>query len=314
MRGRGQGGCQPGRVAVTDVVRPSNAVAAALAASRPVVALETSVLAQGLPRPRNLEVAMAMSLTVRRSGAEPGWIWIEDGAIAIGGDERDLRTLCESDGVAKVARRDLPMALARKGLGATTVSATLWSARRAGIEVMATGGIGGVHLGSADVSADLLEMARVPGTVVCSGPKSIVDPAATLEKLEELGIGVLGYGCDLLPFFVVRETQLPLEHRADSPQEVAAAVRVRQALGVESGLLVCNPIPGDQALDPTDVAAAVESCLRRARDRRVVGKAVTPFLLSCMAESTGGRSLEANVALLVDNARLAGEVSAAMAG
>jgi pseudouridine-5'-phosphate glycosidase len=190
----------------------------------------------------------------------------------------------------------------------------LWAAAAAGIEVAATGGIGGVHLGSGDVSADLLELARTPGTLVCSGPKSIVDPGATLERLEELGVAVVGYRCDRLPFFVVRDVGLPLEHRVQTPEEVAAFAAARAALGVDSTLLVCNPIAEDAALEADEVDAAVRTCVGRASDRGVSGKALTPFLLSCMAEVTDGRSLEANLSLLRSNAGLAGRIASALAG
>jgi pseudouridine-5'-phosphate glycosidase len=226
------------------------------------------------------------------------------------GDERaDASRLCQPGNAAKVARRDLPMALASGGLAATTVSATLWAAHAAGIEVMATGGIGGVHRRSGDVSADLMEMARTPGTLICSGPKSIVDPQATMERIEELGIGVIGYGCDRLPFFLVRDSGLPLEHRAEDPQTVAAVAAARASLGVRSALLVCNPIPGGHAMDASEVAAAADACEERAAAEGVTGKSLTPFLLGCLAELTGGRSLEANLALLTANAGLAGEVA-----
>lgn len=299
-----------------DVLVVATAVRRALDRGRPVVALETSVLAQGLPPPRNLECAASMSAAIRDRGAEPAWTWVDAGALRVGfeDEERDLARLAEPGAAAKVARRDLPMAVAGGGLGATTVSTTLWTARRAGVEVMATGGVGGVHPGSGDVSADLLEMARVPGTVVCSGPKSIVDPAATLERLEELGVGVLGYRCDRLPFFLVRESALPLEHRADDPAAVAAAAAARAALGVRSALLVCNPIPEADALPPETVAAAVRACLARAEAEGVAGKVVTPFLLSCLARETGGASLEANLSLLASNAALAADVAVALAG
>jgi pseudouridine-5'-phosphate glycosidase len=288
----------------------------ALAEGRPVVALETSVLAQGLPPPRNLEAARAMSAAVRAAGAEPAWVWVDAGMVIAGfGDERaDAERLCQPGTAAKVARRDLPMALASGGLGATTVSATLWAAHRAGIEVMATGGIGGVHRRSGDVSADLMQMAGTPGTVVCSGPKSIVDPQATLERLEELGIGVVGYGCDRLPFFLVRDAGLPLEHRADDPGAVAAMATARADLDIPSALLVCNPIPVEASLDAGEVAAAVAACEDRAAAAGVAGKALTPFLLGCLAERTEGQSIEANLALLESNARLAGEVGMAISG
>jgi pseudouridine-5'-phosphate glycosidase len=253
-----------------------------------------------------------MSSAVLEAGAVPAWIWIDLGAIRVGAEPDDLARLCGSDRVAKVARRDLPMAVASGGLGATTVSATLWAAARAGIDVMATGGIGGVHLGSGDVSADLLEMARIPGTVVCSGPKSIVDPAATLEKLEELGVAVVGYECDRLPFFLVRETDLSLEHRADEPGDVARLAMARSSLGIDSAILVCNPIRAEDGLDRTRIEAAVHECVERAGSEGIAGKAVTPFLLSCLADATEGASLEANLSLLRDNAALAARIAKAM--
>lgn len=289
-------------------------VARALDQGGPVVALETSVLAQGLPAPRNAEAAGSMETAVRAGGAIPGWVWIADGDIRVGFEPGELdRVLATGrERPAKVARRDLPMAVTSGGTGATTVSATLWAAHHAGIEVMATGGIGGIHPGSGDVSADLLEMARTPGTVVCSGPKSIVDPAATLERLEELGVGVIGYRCDQLPFFLVADSGLPLEHRADDPGQVAGVSRARAELGVRSALLVCNPIPAEAAMDGADVDAAVGYCLARAESGHITGKDVTPFLLSCLVERTEGRSLEANLALLRSNAELAGQVAAAL--
>ncbi len=295
--------------APVDLAEP---VRAALEAGRPVVALETSVLAQGLPRPHNLEAARSMSAAVLRGGAEPAWVWVDAGALRLGATEQELEHLSSGRAAVKVARRDLPMALAGGRLGATTVSATLWAARAAGIEVAATGGIGGVHPGSGDVSADLLELARTPGTLVCSGPKSIVDPFATLERLEELGIGVIGYRCDRLPFFLVREAPLELEHRAESPADVAAAARGRRSLGIETTLLVCNPVPEGAALPAEEVERAVGLCLARADREGVRSKAVTPFLLSCIGEETEGRSIRSNLALLESNAALAGQVAAAI--
>jgi pseudouridylate synthase len=297
---------------MSEALSPSEDVRAAAAEGRPLVALETSVLAQGLPPPRNLEAAERMGAAIRDAGAEPAWIWVDRGAVRIGAGFEELRRLADPGRALKVARRDLPMAVGMGRLGATTVSATLWAAHAAGIEVMATGGIGGVHPGSGDVSADLFELAGTPGTVVCSGPKSIVDPVATVERLEELGVGVLGYRCDRLPFFLVRESDLPLEHRVDKPAEVAAAARARRALGMGSALLVCNPIPEAHAMDEAEVVKQVDYCARRAAAESVIGKALTPFLLACLGEATGGRSLEANLALLESNARLAGEIAAAL--
>jgi pseudouridine-5'-phosphate glycosidase len=284
------------------------AIREALDTGRPLVALETSVLTHGLPEPHNRGAAEAMDRAIRDRGAEPAWVWTDAGTLWIGATGHDLERLMADD-AAKVARRDLPMTLAAGGLGGTTVSATLWAAHRAGIEVLATGGIGGVHPKTGDVSADLLELARTPGTVVCSGPKSILDPAATLERLEELGVGILGYRCDRLPFFIVREVDLPLEHRADEPGQVAAAVRSRRDLGVASALLVCNPCPPEAGLPAEEVAAAVERATASAEAEGVSGKRTTPFLLARLAEETGGRSLQANVALLEANARLATEIA-----
>lgn len=298
---------------MTDPVVLSDEVRAALAAGSPVVALETSVVAQGLPKPRNLEAATAMGRAIRDRGAVPAWIGVDRWALRIGLSEGDLARFGEGTGVAKVARRDLPVAVARGGPGATTVSATLWAAHRAGIEVAATGGIGGVHPGGGDVSADLLELGRTPALLVCSGPKSIVDPGATLERLEELGVAVLGYRCSLLPAFLVRETDLPLEDRVDSPAEAAAVARARRDLGIQSALLLCNPVPREAAMAAEDVRAAVAECEARAEREGVRGREVTPFLLSCLAERTGGASVEANVALLASNAGLAAEIAVGLA-
>lgn len=286
----------------------SPAVREALEGGRPVVALETSVLSQGLPEPWNRRAAEAMEAAIREQGAEPGWVWAGDGAVRVGADTRSLEVLL-TGGAHKAARRDLPMAVAGHALGAATVSATLWAAHQAGIEVAATGGIGGVHPGSGDVSADLLELARTPGTLVCSGPKAILDPAATVERLEELGVGMLGYRCDLLPFFFVREVPLPLEHRADHPEAVAETARARRELGVESSLLVCNPCPQEAALPADQIEAVVTRCAKRMHTDGITGKRLTPALLACLAEETGGATLKANLALLEDNARLAARVA-----
>jgi pseudouridine-5'-phosphate glycosidase len=196
-------------------------------------------------------------------------------------------------------------------MGATTVSSTIWAAHRAGIAVAATGGIGGVHPGTGDVSADLLELARTPMLVVCSGPKSIVDPFATAERLDELGVGVAGYRCDRMPFFLVAEAPIDLDQRIDEPGEAAALVRATEMVGT-AAVLLCNPVPDGSVMDEREVADAVRACEAKAAEAGVRGRAVTPFLLSCLAERTGGASLESNLALLESNARLAGEVAAAV--
>ena len=279
-----------------------------------VVALETSVIGQGLPVPENRECIERMSAAIRAAGAVPAWIGVVDGTVTVGLSEEQLARFAEPGVATKVARRDYPVAVASGALGATTVSATVWAAAKAGIEIAATGGIGGVHPGDdPDVSADLLELARTPGLLVCSGPKSIIDPAATAEKLEELGVALVGYGVDRLPFFLARETSVELEHRTDTPDEAAAMVRAASDLGVATTILLCNPVPGPDAMDGDEVAAAVAEAEVRAERNGVHGKERTPFLLTALAEITGGRSLRANLALLEDNARVAGLVAAALA-
>lgn len=298
---------------MTGPIRLSEEVAEALAGGRPVVALETSVLAQGLPVPQNDEAARTMAGAIRATGGVPAWIAVDGGEVRIGVGDADLARLTVPGAAAKVARRDLPMVVASGGLGATTVSAASWAAHRAGIDVLATGGIGGVHRGSGDVSADLLELAATPILVVCSGPKSIVDPEATMERLEELGVSVLGYRSDRLPFFVARHADVLLEHHVDTPGAAAAVILALRRLGLGSSVVLCNPVPAGVALDQDVVADAVRACEEAAVRRGVRGKEVTPFLLSCLAERTGGQSLRANLSLLECNAGLAAEVASALA-
>jgi pseudouridine-5'-phosphate glycosidase len=237
------------------------------------------------------------------------------GEVVVGLSADELRAFAEPGNATKVARRDLPLAIAAGGLGATTVSSTIWAAHRAGIRVGATGGIGGVHPkngdGSGDVSADLIELARTPVLLVCSGPKSIVDPVATAERLEELGVGVVGYACWRLPFFLVREAPVDLDDRVNEPAEAARIARALGELDAAAAVLLCNPVPEAFAMDARLVEDAVRACERIAEREGIRGKTVTPFLLSCLSERTDGESLEANLALLESNARLAGEVAAA---
>jgi pseudouridylate synthase len=293
----------------------SDEVALAVATGAPIVALETSVIGQGLPYPRNLECIERMGGAIRNAGAVPAWTGIVDGAIRAGLERQELRRFAESGAAMKVARRDIPVALAAGALGATTVSAMIWTAHRAGIAIAATGGIGGVHPGShADVSADLLELARTPVLLVCSGAKSIVDPVLTAEKLEELGIAIVGYGVDRLPFFLAREAPVELEHRVDTPHEAAAVARAQRATGVTAAVLVCNPIPAEHAMEVDEVLAATRAAQERAAREGIAGKALTPFLLADLADETGGRSLESNLALLEDNGRVAAEIAFALSG
>ena len=299
----------PGAFLVSEEVR------SALADEVGVVALETSVIGQGLPAPRNWECVERMGDAVRASGAIPAWIGVVDGSVVVGLTQGQLRLFAEPGRASKVARRDYPMAVANGDLGATTVSATIWAAAEAGIAVSATGGIGGIHPGDdPDVSADLLELARTPGLLVCSGPKSMIDPVATAEKLEELGVVLVGYGVDRLPFFLAREASVELEHRVETPAEAAALVRAATTLGGRSTILLCNPIPAEHAMDAAEVAAASRGAETLAEREGIHGKVRTPFLLAALAEITDGRSLEANLELLQDNARVAGLVAMATAG
>lgn len=302
-----------------DVLTIADEVREALAGSIGVVALETSVIGQGLPSPRNEECVRRMSRAIRGAGGVPAWIGAADGSVIVGLGESELMRFCEPGMATKVARRDFPMAIGSRALGATTVSATIWAAAKAGVRVGATGGIGGVHPGrsageSADISADLLELARTPGLLVCSGPKSIIDPVATAEKLEELGVAIIGYGVDRLPFFLASEAPVELEHRVDTPAEAASMLASALALGVRSTVVVCNPVPPAMAMAADEVAYAAHQAERRADKAGAFGKSRTPFLLTALAELTDGRSLEANLALLEDNARVAAEIAVVYAG
>ena len=289
-------------------------VRAALGGGRPVVALETSVIGQGLPHPRNLECIDRMAGAIHAAGAVPAWVGVLSGEVVVGLSDEELGPFTEPGRAEKVARRDLPAACARGGPGATTVSATIWAAAREGIRVSATGGIGGVHPGERlDVSADLMELSRTPGLLVCSGPKSIVDPVATAERLEELGVSVVGYGVDRLPFFLAREAPVELEHRVDSPEEAAAALAASISLETRSVLLLCNPIAAASAMDADEVAAAVQRCEEGAEHEGVHGRDRSPYLLHCLARETDGRSLAANLVLLESNAALAGSIASAFA-
>lgn len=291
-----------------EVLRLGEEVRDARRDGRPLVALETSVLSHGLQPHAARRARSDMDEAVRKGEAVPAWTWVGGGALHLGATDDELDALIDGS-PSKVARRDLPAAVAEGGLGGTTVSATVWAARRTGVEVAATGGIGGVHPGRSDVSADLVELARTPVALVCSGPKSILDPEATLERIEELGVSVVGYRCDRLPFFLVRETDLPLEHRVENAARVAAIVNARRALGVESAVLVAKPVPEEAALAGDVVRTAVDACRQRAEAEGIRGSALTPYLLRCLAERTGGAAVEANLALLAANAAVAAEVA-----
>ena len=289
-------------------------VAAALAARRAVVALESTVIAHGLPRPQNLAAARALEEEVRGLGSTPATIAIADGQAVVGTDDALLVRLAEDPSVAKVSLRDLAPVLARRGLGATTVAATVEIAARAGIAVMATGGIGGVHRGgerSFDESADLEAIARHPVCVVCAGAKLVLDLALTLERLETLGVPVVGYGTDELPAFYVRSSGLRLEHRVEDA--LAAARVAREQLARGAGIVIAVPIAAGDALDRREAEAEVARAVQAAERQRIRGAALTPFLLGQLSEATGGRSLAANLLLLRANARVAAQIALALA-
>ena len=296
---------------MSELVLPSEEVGDALASGRAVVALETSVIGQGLPPPRNIECAQRMNAAIRASGATPAWTAVVESEVRIGLTDRELEAFADPGRSSKVARRDIAFAVANGHLGATTVSATIWAASQVGVRICVTGGIGGVHTRRGDVSADLLELSRTSVMVVCSGPKSIVDPIATVERLDELGIATVGYRTDLLPFFVVSAADVEVDHRVDDAAAAARLVRAQESLRSAAAILLCNPVPTAFALDAVAVANAVRACENDAERDGIRGNAVTPFLLSCLAARTDGSSLEANLALLESNARLAGEVAVA---
>jgi len=289
-------------------------VAGALAARRPVVALESTVIAHGLPRPMNLETALGMESEVRGAGATPATIAVADGAAVVGADAALLARLANDDRVTKVSLRDLAPVLARRGLGATTVATTVEIAARAGINVMATGGIGGVHRGaqrSFDESADLEAIARNAVCVVCAGAKLVLDLELTLERLETLGVPVIGYGTDELPAFYVRSSGLRLPYRVDDA--LAAARIAREQLARGAGMVIAVPIAAADALDRHEAEAEVARAIDAAEAAGVRGAALTPYLLGALGEATGGRSLRANVSLLRQNARVAAQIALALA-
>jgi len=289
-------------------------VATALRAGRPVVALESTVIAHGLPRPQNLETARAMEAAVREEGVVPATIAIMDGRLVAGLSSEQLATFAATDGIVKVSRADLAAALAARQTGATTVAATMLIASRAGIRVFATGGIGGVHRGaelSFDISADLPEIARTPVAVVCAGAKAILDLPRTLEVLETFGVPVTGFRTIKFPAFYVEDSGLPLQTRVDTPVEAAHLMRIHWEMGLSSGIVFCNPPPSASALRKQEVDAWITQALQSAAAAGIRGKAVTPYLLNYLAKASHGQTLETNIALLVNNARVAAQIAKA---
>lgn len=291
-------------------------VAAALAANKPVVALESTVITHGLPYPQNVATAVSMAAAVREGGAVPATIAIIQGQIHVGLTADQLEYLGTRAGTAvrKCSRRDIPLAVAGREDGATTVAGTMILAHQAGIPIFATGGIGGVHRGHPfDVSADLTELGRTPITVVSSGAKSILDLPATREVLETNGVPVIGYGSDTMAAFFSRSSGLPVDIRLDTPEAVAAVIQAHRALALQSGILVTVPVPEAEAFDPEMAEAAIAQATREADEAGIHGPASTPWLLRRVVELTDGRSLQANVALLRNNGRIAGAIAGALA-
>lgn len=288
-------------------------VRVALETKQPVVALESTVIAHGLPRPQNLETARKIEQIVRTGGALPATIAILTGESHVGLADGELELLAYKDEIRKLSVRDLAIAVARQWNGATTVASTMWIAHRAGIKVFATGGIGGVHRGTLpDVSADLPQLAHTPMIVVCSGAKIVLDLPATREWLETNSVTIVGYECDELPAFYSRSSGLPIDVRCNSPEEVVEIYQAQQQLGLHSALLVTVPVPFEAEVDGALLGKVLGDSLEQAVRDHVSGREVTPFLLARMAERSEGATLRANIALLENNARVAAQISRAL--
>ncbi|MDH3714518.1 MAG: pseudouridine-5'-phosphate glycosidase [Gammaproteobacteria bacterium] len=303
---------------MTEYLSIAPEVSVALAAGQPVVALESTIIAQGMPWPDNAETAMAVADAVRDAGATPATVAVIDGRLRVGLEAREIEMLARGGSqIRKCSRRDLPLAVAAGAHGATTVAATMIVANLAGIKVFATGGIGGVHRGaqqSMDVSADLQELARTSVAVVCAGAKAILDLRLTLEYLETYGVPVIGYGTDVLPAFYVRDSGLGLDAHFDTPAEVAAVLQAKWSLGLAGGVVIANPVPEAYALDPDWIEQLTAQALSEAAADGIGGNDATPYLLRRVAELSNGKSLRSNVELVLNNARLGAAVASALSG
>jgi pseudouridine-5'-phosphate glycosidase len=289
-------------------------VSAALAEKKAVVALESTVIAHGLPYPQNIETALSLEKNVRARGAIPATIAVFDGEFCVGLNETQIERLATEKDIRKISRRDLPIAAARRLNCATTVATTAFIAHRAGIKIFATGGIGGVHRGyDWDVSADLPELAGTPLTIVCSGAKIVLDLPATREWLETHGVSVLGWQTDELPAFYSSKSGLAVDERVDTALEVAAVAKARDALKLQNAILLTVPVPAEFEIETAELEAILAESLKLAAEKNVSGKEITPFLLAQMSARSGGRTLRANIALLENNARTAAMVATALA-
>ena len=304
------------QVPQSSYVKVSPEVAEALAAGRAVVALESTIITHGMPYPQNLEMAGKVEAIVRAGGAVPATIAIMDGAFRVGLADADLSKLAETGAkAAKASRRDVAALLNTGATAGTTVATTMMAAEMAGIQIFATGGIGGVHRGaeaSFDISADLEELSRTPVAVVCAGAKAILDIAKTLEVLETKGVPVIGYGTDDFPAFWTRSSGYPVDHRVDTPEAMAALIETQFSLGL-GGVLIGNPVLAEDALDPDMIAATIEAAIVDADRDGIGGKALTPYLLKRIFELTGGKSLVSNIALVENNAKVAAAIAVALA-
>ncbi|HAY47553.1 pseudouridine-5'-phosphate glycosidase [uncultured Thalassospira sp.] len=302
---------------MSDYIDIAPEVAAALASGKPVVALESTIISHGMPYPQNLETAQAVEQDVRDNGAIPATIAVIGGRCKIGLSPEELEYFAKGSDILKLSRRDIPYCIAKKRDGATTVSATMILAEKAGIRVFATGGIGGVHrdlAGNFDVSADLTELGKTSVAVVCAGAKAILDIPKTLEHLETLGVPVIAYGTDEFPAFYSVESGHKAPLRLDSPEDLAAFLKSKWEFGLEGGAVIGNPPEADKALAREAIEGAIDDALAEAQKKGIHGRDVTPFLLARVTQLTEGKSLEANIALVRNNARLGAKIAVAMAG
>ena len=299
------------------LITPSAEVAKALSEGAPIVALESTIITHGMPYPQNLEVARQVEADVRAAGAVPATMAVLNGTLRAGLDDSELEALAKAKGVAKLSRADIAACIAMGGTGATTVAATMIAARLAGVHVFATGGIGGVHKGaelSFDISADLMELAQTPVTVVAAGAKAILAIPKTLEVLETQGVPVIAYGQDDMPAFWSRESGISAPLRMDTAAQIAASHRLRGEMGIPGGQLIGNPIPQDAEIDAATLAPIIARAQADAQTHGITGKGVTPYLLQRIFELTDGKSLTANIALVRNNARLAAEIAQHLVG
>lgn len=294
-------------------IKVSQEVKEALEQGKPVVALESTIISHGMPYPKNVETALLVEQTIRDNGAIPATVAIIDGVCTIGCNKEEIEHLGKAGlSVTKTSRRDIPVVVSKGLDGATTVASTMILAAMAGIKVFATGGIGGVHRGAEktmDISADLEELARTPVNVVCAGAKSILDLGLTLEYLETKGVAVIGYGTDELPAFFTRKSGYKVSCRMDTPEEIANAIYEKDSLGLGGGMLICNPIPEQYSMDADYIESVIKEAVKEADEKGVKGKDITPFLLDKIQKITGGESLESNIKLVLNNAKLASKIA-----